>query len=687
MIPKSKPKNNDKFLRPQRGLGQAVSRQRRKTNDALRRERESRINRDRQLAREILNAKNLRSPEEQEAMVFAKNLLSATVSNQRAVMHSYGIDLPIECGTYWAYSRGGEIKAWTDFRSINISLPDSLLPQHGVSHDEIIDFVATVRGIFQHELGHVRFTVPFANLPWDDEDIKDSRRTMHWAWNCLEDQRMEAAVVKAVPLISSYFTKMIGVHILSKKESLATAWLLVAGRRYLSTAVRQQAYDIFASNHGHEAAVEWRQIVSDYTSATTDKALSEQVIRAHEFLVKHNLLNNDLADTSHERQTGGEGWSNASSEDGATDEDDEDDESDTGTNGGATDTDEGEDADEEGQSSGSADGESDDDEGDANGSADADSDANGESGDKTDTPGDADTASGNSSGGDGATKQVDELEDMIREAVESATKAVRQDKANHSVVVDANELQNRTGSLPWIVHTGSPMPAPQQEVAEQLAIGMEQALSDFVTASQPVWQSHQERGVIDPIAFRTKSVGDNAYRRGMDGDANAGLDLHVSLLCDASVSMQGDPMVALSQAMYATATACDRLGIGTSFTLWSSPREDYRVDAGQPVIWPTLGGTDPTAAMDDLDSHNPEEASNHLVIIFTDGDWETSFPGLHQWERPGRHIVLVQYHQHSWMSTAGPTEDRRGADEAVIVHDILRMPMEMTAVIANILSK
>jgi hypothetical protein len=29
----------------------------------------------------------------------------------------------------------------------------------------------------------------------------------------------------------------------------------------------------------------------------------------------------------------------------------------------------------------------------------------------------------------------------------------------------------------------------------------------------------------------------------------------------------------------------------------------------------------------------------------------------------------------------------RGADEAFLIHDILRMPMEMTGVIANILSR
>jgi hypothetical protein len=690
MIPKSSlPKSKRPNIKPQRGLGQAVSRQRRRATDALRRERDNRIMRERQNAREMLNKGRGRTPEELLAQTFAKNLMSATVTSQRAVMHSYGIDLPVTAGTYYDWSGKGSIRAYTDFESIVMQMPVSILPAYGANQEAILDFVATVRGVFQHELGHVRFTVPFPSLTFTDEYDHSERRSLHWAWNCLEDQRMETAVVKAVPVIASYFTKMIAVHILAKDEALPTAWLLLAGRRYLPTVVRQQAHDVFAGKHGAQATAEWRQIVADYISAKTNDELSAQVVKAYEFLLKHDLMSTDLHDDSHIPQPRRED----SPEDGASD--------DAGDNEWGQDG-ESADGDESGE-----DGESDsagkpsDDEGDADGSgksdgAEGDGDATtgngdaqseGTSSDTAGAKGEDDAEADAESAGNGVTTNkvnTDKLRDAINEAMEQAVKEMRSDKANHNVVRDANELQNRGGSLPWLGESGGAMPADQQATAQQLAVGMEQALSDFVTASQPVWQSHQEHGVIDPISFRTKSVGDNAYRRGMDGDANAGLDLHVSLLCDASVSMSGDPMVALSQAMYATALACDRLGIGTSYTLWSSANDHYRVEAGEPVVWPVLGGTEPTEALDDLDSHNPEGASNHLVIIFTDGEWEDNFPGLHQWARPGRHIVLVEYSQYSWVTDIS---NSRGADEAFLIHDILRMPMEMTGVIANILSR
>lgn len=688
MIPKSSlPKSKRPNIKPQRGLGQAVSRQRRKANDALKRERDNRIQRNRQNAREMLNRSQRLTPEELLAHTFAKNLMSATITSQRAVMHSYGIDLPVTAGTYYDWRSNGNIRAYTDFESIVMNMPQSILPTYGASHEAIIDFVATVRGVFQHELGHVRFTVPFPSLTFADEYDHAQKRNLHWAWNCLEDQRMETAVVNAVPVIASYFTKMIAVHILAKSEALPTAWLLLAGRRYLPTAVRQQAHDVFADKHGAQATSEWRQIVADYISATTNDELSAQVVKAYEFLLKHDLMSSDLNDDSHAHQPRRED----SPEDGASgdDGDDEwgqDDESDEDGESDST----GKPSDDEGDGEADGSGESDGAEGDGDvttGNGDAQSDGNPADTDTAGAKGEDDAEATAERAGDGvSTNKVntDKLQEAINEAMEQAVQQMREDKANHTVVREANDLQNRNGALPWIGESGGAMPADQQATAQQLAIGMEQALSDFVTASQPVWQSHQEHGVIDPISFRTKSVGDNAYRRGMDGDANAGLDLHVSLLCDASVSMSGDPMVALSQAMYATALACDRLGIGTSYTLWSSPGDHYRVEAGHPVVWPVLGGTDPTEALDDLDSHNPEEASNHLVIIFTDGEWEQNFPGLHQWERPGRHIVLVEYSQYSWVTEI---TNNRGADEAFLIHDILRMPMEMTGVIANILSR
>jgi hypothetical protein len=696
MIPKSSlPKSKRPNIKPQRGLGQAVSRQRRKANDELKRQRNGRIERERQNAREMLNRQQRQTPEEMLAEAFGSNLMSAIVTNQSAVMHSHGINVPVYAQRYNDWMGNGRIKAYTDFQSIVMRMPQSIFPAVDSASDAVIDFVATVRGVFQHELGHIRFTVPFANLPWGSDVDNDERRQKHWAWNCLEDQRMETAVVKDAPIIASYFTKMVAIHIIDRPaEEAVNAWLLVAGRRYLPTDVRQRAHNAFAHKYGVDAPTEWRHIVAGYISATTHEELAEYVNRAYAFLAKHGIImSNDESHARHEPQ-------GTDPQTGASDDDPSDDEVQPDGDGEADGDESGDESGDEGEANGSgdpSDSEGDDESDGASGKGDGEAtddgtegDSESDGGDPSDgerpSPSDSDADADGERPSNGATTgevDTDKLREAIDKALEDATKEVRQDKANHNVVAEANELQNRGGLLPWRSHHDGAMPAEQQAKAEQLAIGMENALSDFVTASQPVWMSHQEHGVIDPISFRTKSVGDNAYRRGMDGDATAGLDLHVSLLCDASVSMNGDPMIALSQTMYATSLACDRLGIGTSFTLWSSSGDNYRVNADHPVIWPTLGGTDPTEALNDLESHNPEGASQHLVIVFTDGDWNHDFPGLHQWARPDRHIVLAVYRE-GWSHYI---DSNRGADEAIAIGNILDMPSRMTGVIANLLTK
>lgn len=663
-------------LKPQRGLGQAVSRQRRKANDAIKRQQNSRIEAERRNARWILNQSKQESRQELISTARAKNLLSAVINSQKAVMASYGINMPVHSASYYDWTGKGSIRAWTDFESIHIHMPHGDALGIDASKEAILDYVATLRGVFQHELGHVRFTAPMQNR-FSELRKRAERRCpnvpidVRTAWNILEDQRMESAVVASVPRIASYFTKMVGVHILERPaEESNNAWLLVAGRKYLPASVRKHARQVFAGMHDETVADAWEQIVTNYNKATTQEDMEEQIILAS--IMLSQLRNVPDTDTEHQRQPE-QGWG-ASPEDGATADSTPDQGDDDGDSTDAGDsTDDGDSA-----------------EGDAGDSTDdGDSTKSNDSTDSTEGDGtdvnDGGSQESDTDEGDQSAKGVstNSLKDTLREAVNDAVKEMRADKANADVVKEANETGG--GLLPWLPVLQTPMTPEQQSMAETVAVGMQNALNDYVTASQPVWMSHQEQGVIDPIAFRTKAVGDNAYRRGMDGDANTGLDLHVSLLCDASASMGVNGMAAISQVIYATTTACQRLGIGISNTLWSSSGDHYRVEGDQPVIYPMLGGTNPEVALDDCDDHNEEGAGQHLVIIFTDGDWDVHFPGLHQWERPNRHIVFVEYDK--WKGINGYQANGRGADEAFLISNIADLPKEMTGVIANLLAK
>ena len=163
----------------------------------------------------------------------------------------------------------------------------------------------------------------------------------------------------------------------------------------------------------------------------------------------------------------------------------------------------------------------------------------------------------------------------------------------------------------------------------------------------------------------------------------SGTRIDLTNCLDVSVSMGGDPMLALSEAVYATALACQNLGIGASFTLWSSDGQNHRIwsdGAPQPQVWPTLGGTDPTEALNDLDNHNEESATQHLVIVFTDGEWNDGFD-LQQWARPNRHIVLVRY------TTGYSGTEAYGADEVAEIKQVEQLPDELTRALRGVLNK
>ena len=92
-----------------------------------------------------------------------------------------------------------QFKAMTNFEDIVISIPEDQVS---------MDFLGDLRGLAYHEAGHIRKTVPYPRLielvanataitPAQVENIGQNITTalLHQAWNVLEDQRMETAMV------------------------------------------------------------------------------------------------------------------------------------------------------------------------------------------------------------------------------------------------------------------------------------------------------------------------------------------------------------------------------------------------------------------------------------------------------------------------------------------------------------
>ena len=634
-----------KHLKPQRGLGSAVTSQRRKQRDALRRERERAEDNARNRAREELQ----RLGRHDYKQTYARAVVASVADNQTAVMRSMELRQSIFATPLWGHSG---VEAWTDFRRIVVNYPSRRWAEDPNDRLATIDAIADLRGIIQHEIGHIRFTVPFPELC--EQALQErGNSSLHRAWNILEDQRMETLVVDVVPRIATYFTKMIYNHIISD-DNMGRSWLLLAGRTYLPADLRVNSHQLFDSeypSYGIEPfSKQWYDIVKRYKQADNATDMYNCVVEARDFIDRvmpneapnggtghHDRYNDRWADDQSESESSGSCGNSCKPEDdpvedtvGTAPSDSKMDKQDDG--------DDGQEQNGDGADAGAGDGNK------AGASSDGD---DSEQGGVSDAPPDGPPGGNGVSTADSQRSVAESIRDQINSELEDIAKKHLNDSDNQRMLAGANERMSGEG-LPELANSGFRMTPEQLDTANKIAVGIESALTELETASQPAWHSRQDAGVLDALAYRTKQVGSLDYHRRLEGDINAGMDLHVSVLSDISGSMSGTNIQHLSIAMYGMRVACDNLGIKSSFTLWCSPGDTGRIwrhSEPVPLIWDATGGTDPTGALDDLMNHNEENSAHHLVVIFTDGMWGGDID-LSRWSTPNRHIMLciLGYH-------------------------------------------
>jgi hypothetical protein len=693
--------------KPKRGLGNVITRQRRLQQEALEKDIQDRRNKAREAARNEMYRieQRQKSDAKMSSYRWELNLLRTVINNQAAIMRAKGRKHPVHTNVL---HNGEQVVAFTDFRSITINWPGLLMPNR-LDGPAVLDTVAQMKGVMQHEMGHIDFTTPWVEITAVSPLPAKHRQTatlLFKCWNMLEDQRMECLVVERVPRIANYFGTMVANVILGGDRvavPLEQTFLMLGGRTYLPASVLKvsyEAFDQFCFNNGiANGAQQWDTLVGNYKAASTHKDIMDAVCAAYDFIQtvrasmpetsdNHDQMytrSNDVNPDDTARKQGSilDLFDEKPKPPSKGKQDDQDDQEPQGQpqEGTSQPVDGDDEGDDEGEGSP-----------DAGGSGDEQSDEGGddesEGGAGNDDQGDegadqsGDPSKGQSNGGSDTMQQTTEsLSDALRSMQEKYENAIRQDKDVQQMARDAN-VKSDVDGLGEYSQDEPTMSQELQDRAEFTSQGIQQALNTFVTTSAPIWQNRKENGIIDPLAYRTKNTGDRDFRRHLDDHGNTGLDVHVSMLCDVSGSMGGHPMEALSESLYATALACDALGIGATFTLWSSGSQNYRVwqdGKATPTLWPAMGGTDPTDALDDLDTHNPEGAARHLVIIFTDGEWTHSFPSLQRWANDNRTFVLVRYGNYN-------IQKDMGADSHIDITSVNDLPGELTKALIDVLN-
>ena len=212
-----------------------------------------------------------------------------------AVLQSEGVNAVLRT------QPAAEMSAWTDF--------DQIVVRYRL-HEDIRLLAATMRGLCYHEGGHCRFTIPFrqlVELALGSYNRRDHDQ-YHRAWNVLEDQRMETAVVSDSPRKAAYLTPVILTEMADTVNSAAANWPLFIWRKYLPAKVRKGARKLFVAKHmlmgldGDAIAKRWEATVTRYVMADNALDMWAAVLEAHELLKLTQVIPAANDDMGHDQQ-------------------------------------------------------------------------------------------------------------------------------------------------------------------------------------------------------------------------------------------------------------------------------------------------------------------------------------------------------------------------------------------------
>jgi hypothetical protein len=672
-------KRRNTIAKPERGLGQAVNSMRSSARRAVvkeQKERRKRILDDmRGEAERHVDTHSLQwRRSSNNNLKPLLSILSVVRSQQQAVADSYGIHVPI------SLNAGFSFRASTDYKTIDINWSQREIPDLDDSR-AVAEAIIALRGVCQHELGHnlhsirprVLWEHPSTQAVVTQRNCITQMSFLHVA-NILEDQRMECRMVRDVPRLAAYFTVMAERWLQGDNK-----WVLVAGRSFLPEEVRALALAAFNDD---VKAQQWLQVVNRYKTARSVKTMAEAIVDGWDIIQGMPVPEG----TEHERPY----WQRPSTPEDHADADERAEngatepvvmpkpQGDQGASGASESDEDGSDGDQE-QGQGQSGSEDDQDGSESNGGADG----------ETDSSTDADSGNGAATGKTDLDEQVERqtdankaVEEAVKKAAQEALEEIRNSESD-DIEETVSEVRKqaedfRLSRLPD--NRFQDMHPITLDLAMKIAERMRLSLQQWVTAAAPVWQSHQEQGVIDALAWRTHRVGERDYHRSMTGTGSEGLDLHLTLMADASGSMS-DHMGPLSAVMYGTAAACDELGIDRTMVLWSDNTSTHRVwdkEAATPIHMESDGGTDPIMALDDMTTHNENGRGHHIVVVFTDGQWG-GFGSLQEWADDNRKFILVKF---------GPDAGNYtyGADHSIYIPTIEDMQYHIAAALDDTLA-
>lgn len=180
---------------------------------------------------------------------------------------------------------GRSAPAWTDGKTISLNKARVL---EVFEKNDLHKAILTFKGTNYHELAHVLFT------PRDGDEItawiKKNRYQYKWAWNALEDQRIETLYTALYPPTTPYFLNSTYTWLLDDcfdQDNFYRVWSLLGGRKYVQGPVRDAARAAFAAHYGEAVTARVDEVVDEYVTLPLPGRSQRAIELVKEF---HELL-------------------------------------------------------------------------------------------------------------------------------------------------------------------------------------------------------------------------------------------------------------------------------------------------------------------------------------------------------------------------------------------------------------
>jgi len=611
----------------------------------------------------------------------------------RAVMNSWGLALPLNI------TPAREVSAYTDFKQITVNYDQRLAPDEfgrgpkidleaPVNEEELRQIAAELRGAFYHELGHNLFTTPLRDLViagvaegWTPPDSIELGSNNKWtwdrgfqqAWNVLEDQRMEMAVVMESPQIAAYLTVLV-MRLIVRSYVTESTWLLVAGRRYLPADIRKKCRDRWTEGDPSASADEVLKVVYTYMTADSATDMLNAVLKMKD------LLGSVIARTIDEHGEISKEGDPSSSEktieriqqvNSRIKSDDNDEEQDAPEPQKSSQ-----------QNSDAEDSDSEDSDSDGSGDSDSSSDS--------DEPSKSDSKAAGDSGGKDSNDPDWKPQSKAPETVSDVLESLKDDENLSGDVASMNDAYSSNDvSLP-----------PYGRITnndDEDALGKSKAIVDDIIRAfdmatsncAPHWESQQRRGYIEPVRYATRQAGDMEFFRGFVDEGDPGHNIAVSLFLDISGSMHGTENK-VGAAAWAVKTACDQLEIDCDVTLFNTQAyslwsKNDRAPEDVPAI-EANGGTSPIGAFEGI-LYEENEKKHHIVLVMTDGVWSGDGGEMGRYKHSNTTSVIFYYDGRNDSKGVVPNQrlaSSKGADEGYDIGDLMDIPQVLESILIGL---